>query len=182
MKPIYLLLAGAALLVGVLALGIKTLGSVGSNQGFEPEQPIPFSHKIHAGDNGINCLYCHAPAEKGRHAGIPPTALCMNCHANIKKDSPEIEKINAALARMEPVEWVKVHALPDHAYFNHAQHVKVGKLSCQQCHGPVESMTRVRQDKPHTMGWCLECHRASGIAPPNDVKANTGANCSSCHF
>ncbi len=167
---------------------------VGINQGYEPDQPIAFSHKTHAGDNKIACLYCHFSAEKSRHAGIPPTNVCMNCHSVIKKDSPEIAKIYEALQKQMPIQWVKVHNLPDFVYFNHQQHVKAG-VSCQDCHGPVERMTRMRQQETLSMGWCIECHRARGITPPkgNGKKmqepgyeekdyAVGGLDCAKCHY
>ncbi len=155
---------------------------VNFNESYGPQQPIHFSHKIHAGENKIQCLYCHFAAEKGRHAGIPPAELCMNCHKIVKKGSPEIAKIKDALTHNKPIEWIKVHHFPDFAYFNHAQHVKVGKVSCQKCHGPVEEMTRLRQEKPLNMGWCLDCHQEKGIAPPNDHKSAKGGDCARCHY
>src|SRR5690606_8602751 len=106
-------------------------------EGYAPVQPISFSHKVHAGDNQIACVYCHYSAEQGRHAGIPPAELCMNCHTHVKKDSPEVGKINEALVQNKNIEWEKVHHLPDFAYFNHSQHVRVGNVSCQECHGDV---------------------------------------------
>jgi ribosomal protein L34E len=173
-------------------LAVQEARRVGVNQGYEPDQPIAFSHKVHAGDNKIDCMYCHFAAEKGRHAGIPPANVCMNCHAEIKKDSPEIVKIKTAIEQNKPIEWLKVHRLPDFAYFNHSQHVTSGKVSCQDCHGPVETMTRMRQDKPLTMGWCMECHRAKGITPPEGhsveqtkqdvMKAMGGLDCAKCHY
>lgn len=155
---------------------------VNFNESYEPQQPINFSHKIHAGENKIQCLYCHFAAEKGRHAGIPPVDLCMNCHNIVKKGSAEIGKLKNALAKGKTVEWIKVHHFPDFAYFNHSQHVKVGKISCQECHGPVETMTKMRQEKVLNMGWCLECHRKNDIAPPNDHKSAKGGDCASCHY
>lgn len=152
------------------------------NQGYEPDQPINFSHKIHAGDNQVSCVYCHFAAEKGRHAGIPPTELCMNCHVKIKFDAPEIKKISDHLKTGKGIDWVKVNHYPDFAYFNHSQHVRVGKVSCQECHGPVESMTRMRQEKSLNMGWCLDCHRQKGIAQPNDHKNAGAADCAKCHY
>ncbi len=162
--------------------GVSNIQKIGSNQGYEPTQPIKFSHKTHAGQNKIACLYCHFAAEKGRSAGIPPTQLCMNCHSKILPDSPEIQKIVKAIDSNEGIKWNKVHALPDHAYFNHSQHVINGKVSCQTCHGAVETMSRVKQEKNMSMGWCLDCHRASGIASPNESVSKTGANCASCHY
>jgi len=168
-------------------LAVSSLKQVGDNQGYEPDQPIAFSHKVHAGDNQIKCLYCHFGAESSRHAGVPPTSVCMNCHSNIRKDSPEIAKVKKALIDGQPIEWTKVHRLADFAYFNHAQHVKVGKLECQKCHGPVETMTRMRQESPLTMGWCLECHRESdvvvhGTTDLEKVSDRGGQDCAKCHY
>ena len=175
----------AAVVVGlllVMAYLVDQGQRVNFNEGYQPEQPIAFSHKIHAGDNQIQCLYCHFGAEQGRHAGVPPTELCLNCHKITKKDSPEVQKIHQALKSGEPVAWIKVNHFPDFAYFNHAQHVKVGKVSCQECHGPVETMDRVKQVGNLSMGWCLDCHRQKNISPPNDHKSAKGGDCARCHY
>ncbi|MBN4072259.1 c-type cytochrome [Flavobacteriales bacterium AH-315-E23] len=150
---------------------------VNVGQGYEPEQPIWFSHQIHAGKNGINCVYCHSGAEKSRTAGIPSANVCMNCHKAIKTGTftgdQEIPKIYKALDydpekdeygdNPTPIKWVKVHNLPDLAYFNHSQHVVVGEIECQQCHGPVEEMHVMRQESMLTMGWCIDCHRNTEV-------------------
>jgi hypothetical protein len=136
----------------------STFSSLGNQQGYEPVQPINFSHKLHAGDNQIACLYCHTGADKSKVAGIPAASTCMNCHRRILKDSPEIQKIARALEENKPIEWVKVNDLPDHAVFNHSRHVVAG-LQCQQCHGAVETMDRVSQADPLLMGNCVACHR-----------------------
>lgn len=134
---------------------------------YEPEQPIKFSHKTHAGDNKIDCLYCHGSAEYSKVAGIPSLNICMNCHKAIKKSKDfgkfEINKISAAIKSGIPVKWVKVHNVPDHVFFSHAQHVTVGKRECEECHGKVEEMQRVKQLENLSMGWCLECHRQTEI-------------------
>lgn len=172
------------LLVGLAVSGLR---QVGDNQGYEPDQPIAFSHKVHAGDNQIACLYCHFGAEKSQHAGIPPAQVCMNCHSNIHKDAPEIEKIKTALAEGKPIEWTKVHHLPDFVYFNHAQHVGTGAVKCQECHGPIENMMRMRQDAPLTMQWCLDCHRSRdvvvhGTTELKKVSDMGGTDCARCHY
>ncbi len=172
------------LLLVFLLLGFvvnKGMG-VNLNQGYEPTQPIAFSHKVHAGINKIPCQYCHFAADKGRHAGIPPTELCMNCHTMVKTESPEIAKINQAMESGKSIKWVKVHYLPDFVYFNHSQHVRVGKFACQTCHGPIETMDVVKQFSPLSMGWCVNCHRDNGIAPPADHKRAAGGDCSKCHY
>jgi cytochrome c551/c552 len=153
------------------------IGVYGGDQvaNYRPEQPIAFNHTLHAGkDNlAINCQYCHSSAEKSKHAGIPSANVCMNCHkavdAGTTTGTTEIAKIYRAVGwdpagqvytgNVEPIRWVKVHNLPDHAYFSHAQHVAVGKLECQECHGPVDTeMTVAEQWAPLTMGWCIQCH------------------------
>lgn len=187
MKPRYTILIVLLALFLAAGLAISGLSQVGDNQGYEPDQPIAFSHKVHAGDNQISCLYCHFGAEKGRHAGIPPANVCLNCHNNIKKNSPEIAKIAKAVAENEPIEWVKAHDLADFVYFNHAQHVVAGKVSCQACHGPVENMMRMRQDAPLTMGWCIDCHRQSdvvvhGTTDVKKVSETGGTDCARCHY
>ena len=152
---------GAALIAALVA---RELSLVGVHQGYAPEQPIAFSHKLHAGDNKVACLYCHFAATKSRHAGIPPANVCMNCHGILRKETAELAKLKEAVAQGRPIEWIKVHNLPDFVYFNHSQHV-LSSVACQECHGPVETMVRVRQDKPLTMGWCLDCHRQRGVGP-----------------
>ncbi len=150
---------------------------IGVYEGYEPEQPIKFSHELHAGTNGIDCNYCHNSASYSKSAGIPSANLCMNCHTYIQEGpqygKEEISKIYAALdfdpvtktygPNQKPIKWVKVHNLPDHAYFNHSQHVTVGKIACQTCHGPVETYTVGKQYAPLTMGWCINCHRETKV-------------------
>ncbi|WP_224242801.1 cytochrome c3 family protein [Hyalangium gracile] len=144
--------------LSALALCAGCSGPVNNQQGYMPEQPVAFSHAVHAGHYEVDCQYCHAGAERSRHAGVPPSTVCMNCHTHVKTDSPEIQKVATAVKEGRPIEWVRVHRLPDHAWFSHANHVTAG-LKCQTCHGPVEQMVRVEQAEPMTMGWCLDCHR-----------------------
>jgi mono/diheme cytochrome c family protein len=165
------------LVLGGMKDGWDRLMNIGVYEGYAPEQPINFSHKIHAGDNGIACVYCHSIAEQSRHAGIPSANVCMNCHKGIQEGTTtgreEIAKIYAALDydpatgtygnNPKPIKWVKVHNLPDLAYFNHSQHVNVAGLECQTCHGPVQEMDVVRQHSPLTMGWCINCHRDTEV-------------------
>jgi mono/diheme cytochrome c family protein len=157
--------------------GWYALAGIGIQQGYAPDQPIQFSHKVHAGQDKIDCKYCHSAAEKSKTAGIPPAGLCMNCHRYIQEGpltgKEEIAKIYAALdfdpatgqygPDQKPIQWVRVHNLPDLAYFNHSQHVAVAGLACQTCHGPVEEMDVVKQFSPLTMGWCIECHRTTEV-------------------
>jgi mono/diheme cytochrome c family protein len=161
----------------VVAVGFKTvidgLYSIGVQQDYQPKQPIAFSHKLHAGAYEINCKYCHTGVLKGKQANIPSPNICMNCHTQIKQESPEIQKIYAAIGydvktasysgKQKPIEWVRIHNLPDLAYFNHAQHVNVGGIECQTCHGPIEEMEVVKQYSLLTMGWCIDCHRKTEI-------------------
>jgi len=163
-------------LIGLVKLYYGAM-SIGVYQGYQPEQPIKFSHAIHAGENGISCVYCHHSAEKGKHSGIPSVNVCMNCHKGIQEGTwtgtEEISKIyeaagyNVETGRYEneekPIEWVRVHNLPDLAYFNHSQHVVVGGIECQTCHGPVEEMTEMYQHAELTMGWCINCHRETEV-------------------
>jgi hypothetical protein len=130
--------------------------------GYQPVQPIAFSHKLHAGELGMDCRYCHFNVEKGRHGGVPPTETCMNCHTLIKSGSKtgtaEIQKIVDAHEAGKPIEWVRIHKLADFAYFDHSAHVNKG-VSCVDCHGRIDQMTVVRADQPLSMSWCLDCHR-----------------------
>jgi hypothetical protein len=126
--------------------------------GYAPEQPVQFSHKIHAGNMGMDCRYCHAYVEKTASAGVPPTQTCMNCHASIKADSIKLAKVQASWKTDAPIEWKRIHKSPDYVYFDHSAHVNNG-IGCASCHGRIDQMTRVRQEKPLSMGWCLDCHR-----------------------
>lgn len=177
-----LVLAGAASLAGAAAW---QLAHVGVHQGYEPEQPLAFSHKLHAGDSQIPCLYCHFGARRSRHAGIPPANVCMNCHALLGKQSVEIERLKEAVELQRPLSWVQVHKLPDYVYFNHSQHV-LSDVACQECHGPVETMSRVLQVAPLTMGWCLECHKKRAAKTRLQTAAVTAPqanlDCGKCHY
>lgn len=126
--------------------------------GYQPKQPVAYSHELHAGQLGIDCRYCHTQVEKGPNASIPSTEICMNCHKLIKKDSPEIAKLAKSYATGKPIEWIKIHNLPDYAYFDHSRHINAG-VGCVSCHGRIDQMKVVHQDQPLSMGWCLECHR-----------------------
>ena len=143
---------------GAGALAASALQRVGVHQGYAPEQPIAFSHKLHAGESKIPCVYCHFAATRSRHAGIPPLNVCMNCHTLLQKRTRDIERLKEAVQQGRAIAWTKVHSLPDFVYFNHSQHVLSG-VECRTCHGAVETMERVRQDAPLAMGWCIDCHR-----------------------
>lgn len=141
--------------------------SLGKSQDYAPLQPIKFSHKIHAGDNQIDCQYCHTAGEFSKTAGLPPANLCLNCHILIREGTNtgrfEINKIHHAVDSVDLIEWIRIHRLPDHVFFSHAQHVAVGKLDCQECHGPVEEMHVMSQFADLSMGWCLDCHRTKNV-------------------
>jgi cytochrome c553 len=141
--------------------------NLGRQQYYQPEQPVWFSHKVHSGQNQIDCKYCHFSADKSMHSGIPPVAVCMNCHNQVKKGKitgeAEIAKVIEAYNNNEPIQWVKVHNLPDHVYFNHAQHVNVGKMDCTECHGDVAKMDEIIQVNDLSMGWCIDCHRTKEV-------------------
>lgn len=169
-----------AIIAGIVFLGYNVVSGaidLGRSQGYAPEQPIKFSHAIHAGQNKIECQYCHSGVEKSRHAVIPSATVCMNCHKYVqegpKYGKTEIAKIyehtgwdadkGAFTKAPKPLEWVKIHNLPDHVYFNHAQHVKVGGIDCATCHGNVAEMEVVEQFAPLSMGWCINCHRQTDV-------------------
>lgn len=126
--------------------------------GYQPQQPIPFSHAVHAGQLGIDCRYCHNTVEVAAKAAIPPTQTCMNCHTQIHPESVNLEPLWESYSTGRPVEWIRIHDLPDYAFFNHSAHVTRG-VSCVECHGRVDTMEVVWQEHSLSMGWCLECHR-----------------------
>jgi cytochrome c553 len=141
--------------------------SLGRQQFYEPDQPIKFSHVVHVHDNQIDCQYCHTSASYSKPAGIPEVNLCWNCHSIVREGSHsgrhEINKIVEAYEGGTTLEWIRVHNLPDHVYFSHAQHVKVAAIECATCHGPIEEMNRVRQVEDLSMGWCINCHRDTEV-------------------
>ncbi len=131
--------------------------------GYAPEQPVPYSHAVHVGKLGLDCRYCHTTVEKSAFAALPPTQTCMNCHTGIRPDSPALQPIRDSWKSAMPVQWVKVHDLPDYAFFNHSAHVNRG-VGCVSCHGRIDQMDIVAQTQPLSMGWCLDCHRAPETA------------------
>lgn len=201
-SPVLRGIVGAVVAVVLLYSGLQSVMAVGLTQGYQPTQPIAFSHKLHAGENQINCSYCHTSVYKAKSANIPSANICMNCHSQIKTESPEIKKIYRAIERKQPIQWVRVHNLPDLAYFNHSQHTQVGGLQCQTCHGPIQNMEVVYQYSALTMGWCINCHRENPIntkgnayydnlvklhdkannGVPFTVSSNGGTECSKCHY
>lgn len=222
-RPILIFALCGVALGGLTLVSTSSVRLPGNDQDYAPRQPIAFSHRLHAGELTIDCLYCHGGAEKSRSAGIPATSVCMNCHATVgaRKEavdaealaakaesrearpivSEEIRKIYRSFAlgddlrpipgaESRPIEWVRVHDLPDFVYFDHRAHVGRG-IACQSCHGPVEAMERVRQVSTLSMGWCVECHRINtregkGALEPGLGHARTTehvtTDCSACHF
>ena len=164
-------------LCGTIALGSwswVTMWNTNVHTGYQPVQPIKYSHKLHAGAMKLECQYCHTGAFKSKNASIPSLNVCMNCHKAVKTESPEIQKIYNALGydpqtqkydstKAKPMQWVRIHNLPDLAYFNHSQHVKVGNVKCQTCHGQIQEMQEVYQYSPLTMKWCIQCHKRTEV-------------------
>lgn len=140
---------------------------LGRQQNYAPDQPVKFSHKVHVGENGLDCKYCHTTVEHGKSAGIPATNLCMNCHIIIREGANsgkfEIAKIVDAVEKGKPLEWIRIHNLPEHVFFSHAVHVGSGKIDCAQCHGDVKEMGIMKQQNDLSMGWCINCHRQTQV-------------------
>jgi len=209
-----ILLVGLALSVLVLVSGARSFRLPGNQMGYSPEQPIAFSHEIHAGQLEIDCQHCHSNAEVSRYAGIPTQDICMRCHkfvtalrsvlqaenrrAKAENRPPKLivseklRKLYDAVGlpddlKEDPakqphsVPWVRVHNLPDHAYFDHRAHVAAG-VECQQCHGPVESMKRMRQENSLSMGWCVNCHRDTEADGVDGKPVHPSLDCSACHY
>jgi hypothetical protein len=144
----------------VLVLGVLYYGGSPrtTDIGYRPVQPVPYSHALHAGELGLDCRYCHSTVEDAAHAALPPTETCMNCHATILPESPKLLAVRESYATGLPIPWIRVHDLPDYAYFDHSAHVRRG-VGCVECHGRVDKMEVVAQVAPLSMGWCLDCHR-----------------------
>jgi hypothetical protein len=208
------LLVGLGLSAFVLVGRLKSYPLPGDQQGYQPVQPIAFSHQQHAGDMQISCLYCHSGAETSRHAGIPAASVCMTCHRYVtapQKDmlaevlearkakrtprrsvSSELQKLYDALAldhetlepspskKPDPIKWVRVHNLPAYTCFDHRSHVHAG-LTCDRCHGPVETMERIRQVETLSMGWCVKCHRENGRTGLAGNQVQPSTDCATCH-
>jgi hypothetical protein len=165
--------------VGAL-IGLGAVGAIGAyayfsyptviDTGYQPVQPVPYSHKLHAGEMGMDCFYCHSTVYRAAFAAIPGTEVCMGCHTNVRDKSPRLELVRKSYVTGQPIPWVKVHDLPDYVFFNHQAHVTAG-VSCVTCHGRVDQEVEVKQVKPLNMAWCLSCHRdpAPNIRPANLV-------------
>jgi len=148
--------------------------------GYQPQQPVPYSHKMHVDSLGMDCRYCHNLVEISPHANVPPTQTCMNCHRIVKADSEKMKRVQQSWTERTPIEWVRVHKLPDYVYFDHAAHLHAG-IGCSSCHGDVAQMEKVTLSEPLSMGWCLDCHRNPGPhLRPREELTNTawqaGAN------
>lgn len=182
--------------------------SIGRSQGYSPDQPVKFSHKVHAGQNGTDCIYCHSYAPYSKVAGFPSENVCMNCHLLVRTGTRsgmfEIAKVINAYENKIPIKWIQVHNLPDHAYYNHSQHVNAGGLDCRECHGQVQEMDRIVQVSDLSMGWCINCHRtrkvnfqenafyaqykelagkmANGELDSVTVATQGGTECMRCHY
>jgi menaquinone reductase, multiheme cytochrome c subunit len=198
-KWINLLVLGAPVyLVALVAYGVTPQAL---RIGYQPDQPVPYSHALHAGELGIDCRYCHTTVERAAEAAVPTASICMNCHAVVKKDSDFLLPIREAYAENKPVAWTRVHDLPDYVYFNHQAHVNAA-VGCESCHGRVDQMVKVHQAEALTMEWCLECHRDAaphlrsienvtkmGYSVPaaerkkalEDNRVSPPTNCSTCH-
>ena len=169
---------GLIVLTGLL--GFAVIGSSGADKvqeipfnAYAPKQPIDYSHELHAGDLQIDCKFCHTYARRSRSAGIPAMEQCMACHQLVHADKEPIKKLARAYEDKKPIEWVKVHDLPDFVYFNHKRHVKAG-FDCQECHGPVEEMEVLYRHAPLTMGWCVDCHKSN-------LDKGASIDCLTCH-
>ena len=138
--------------------------------GYMPVQPVPFSHKIHVGQLGLDCRYCHSFVEVAAHSNVPNTQTCMNCHSQVQKENPKLQQVRASWETGKPIEWVQIHKTPDYVFFNHAVHVNRG-VSCYSCHGPINEMEVVYHREPLSMAWCLDCHRQpeNHLRPPEEV-------------
>lgn len=191
---------GLALAGGAVTFGIWYYGTPKHTQvGFAPRQPVPYSHRLHVGQLGLDCRYCHANVERSGEAMIPSTQTCMNCHSLVRTDSARLAPVRNSWESNRPIEWVRIHRLPDHAYFNHSVHLSAG-VGCATCHGRIDQMEVVRQDQPLSMSWCLDCHRNPGpnLRPVDQITnmqwqpdpaqpvrparaVNPPQNCSGCH-
>ncbi len=173
-------IAAGAILLTVTAVGWFTQPDR-FERGYAPEQPIPYSHKLHAGTLKIPCQYCHLGTTRSRFAGVPAVETCMNCHRVTKTDSPAIQKLTAIYESGKPLEWKRVHSLPDHVYFDHRPHVNAG-IACQTCHGEIQTEDVVTQKMSMRMGNCLGCHRDAHAALPAGSPIQRGPeNCYACH-
>jgi len=202
--PVYILLGGGLAVFLVVGFFWYYGSPKYTDVGYRPIQPVPYSHKLHAGDLGLDCRYCHVAVERSAVASVPPTQTCLNCHRLIKPESPNLKPVFNSWNTDVPIQWVKVHKIPDYAYFNHSIHITAG-VGCETCHGNIRQMEVVEQMKPLSMSWCLDCHRNPAQylrpldqitvmewkAPDNqaemgkqlmmDRNINPPTNCAGCH-
>lgn len=151
--------AGSAVAIGLVVGAIWYYFSPSyTDVGYQPVQPVAYSHKLHAGELGINCLYCHATVDRSPVAVVPPTQVCMNCHRVVKRDADSLAVVRESESNGRPINWVRVHNLPGFAFFDHRPHIRAG-VGCSTCHGRIDEMDVVAQAQPLSMGWCLDCHR-----------------------
>jgi hypothetical protein len=175
---------GLAILAALATLGGGGLALFAERPPAPPAQPLPFDHRLHAGRLGIGCIACHVYAERGPVAGIPSVARCRGCHRFVREDredpaiDAQLKQLGARLREDAPIEWARVHRVPDHVRFVHRAHVRAG-VACRECHGAVEEMQVVRQVAPLSMGWCLECHRRKQAERPGELAHLT--DCTTCH-
>lgn len=164
-------LIGGVILLNAIVFGFWYFASPWFlDVGYSPKQPVPFSHKIHAGKLGIDCQYCHTSVAKSPHANIPPTETCMNCHSQILTSDARLEPVRKSWKSGDPIQWIRVHKLPEYVNFNHSAHINAG-VGCITCHGRVDKMDQIRQVKPLSMSWCINCHRnpAPNLRPVSQV-------------
>ena len=204
-QRILTILLGVGVVFSALALVPRLLATrlPGDHRGYEPAQPIEYSHRLHAGELLIPCQYCHSGAQRSRHAGIPAASTCMNCHRFVKAKratvraeeelakkegrkprlvvAEEIRKLEEAVKTKTPIRWKRIHQVPDFVYFDHRPHVTAG-VECQKCHGPIETMERVRQVESLNMGWCVNCHRGRDGTLLAGLPVKASSDCSTCHM
>jgi hypothetical protein len=202
--PPFIALGLIALLAGIVGLVWYYFSPWYTDVGYQPVQPVPFSHKLHNDDLGIDCRYCHNFVEVSPVANVPPTQTCLNCHNIIKRDSEKLTEIMESWMEKKPMQWIRVHKLPDYVYFDHRIHLRAG-VGCYSCHGNINQLEAVKQNKPLSMSWCLDCHRDPDLhlrpvseitnmywtPPDNQLEfaeetrkergINPGTDCSACH-
>ncbi|MBV9656787.1 MAG: cytochrome c3 family protein [Verrucomicrobia bacterium] len=157
--PLHVIVGGGLVATAATAAVTYYFTPKWTRMGYMPTQPVPFSHKIHVSQLGMDCRYCHSYVEVSEHSNVPSTQTCMNCHTQIKANSPRLAPVRESWKSGEPIAWIRIHRVPDYAYFNHSAHVNRG-VSCVSCHGHINQMDVVWQDQPQSMSWCLDCHRA----------------------
>jgi hypothetical protein len=203
--PLAIAAGTPVVLIGIIGAVWYYFSPSFTDVGYQPNQPVPFSHQLHAGQLGMDCRYCHNTVEKAAHAAVPPTETCMGCHSQVRKTSPLLAVVRESYATDRSIPWSKIHMLPEHAHFDHSVHVG-GGVGCVECHGRVDQMVKVYQTQPLSMSWCLDCHRnpsprlrpktevtnmsydarAAGYDPSTDPHRNRMVappeHCGACHY